>query len=341
MMMRALAHVIAAPVLAIIFASTAQAQSPAEFYAGKTVDMYIGYSIGGGYDVYGRMLAKHLGKYIPGNPTVIPKNMDGAASLTLANWLYEIAPKDGTVLGTIGRGTVFDPLFGRKGAKFDGTKFTWIGSANDEVSVCVALASSGVSKFDDVLTKEMVIGGTGPSDDTVQFPKVINGVLHSKFNIITGYAGGNEVVMAMQRGEVQGRCGWSWSSVKATHYALVEQKKINILVQLSLAKHADLPNVPLATDWAKSDEQMQILKLIFARQVMGRPFLAPPGVPADRIEALRKAFLDTLKDKEFLADAEKAKLEINPVPGERIEKLVREIYTTPPEVALKAGTFLQ
>jgi tripartite-type tricarboxylate transporter receptor subunit TctC len=339
-MKRALAHVITAPILAIFLTSTAQAQSPAEFYAGKTVDLYIGYSIGGGYDVYGRMLAKHLGKHIPGNPTVMPKNMDGAASLTLANWLYEVAPKDGTVLGTIARGAVFDPLFGRKGAKFDGVKFTWIGSANDEVSLCVALAGAEVSKFEDVLTKELTVGGTGPSDDTVQFPKVLNGVLSSKFKVVTGYAGGNEVVIAMQRGEVQGRCGWSWSSVKATHHALVEQKKIKLLVQLSLTKHPDLPDVPLAIDWAKTDEQMQILKLIFARQVMGRPFLAPPGVPADRVEALRKAFMDTMKDEEFLADADKAKLEINPVPGERIENLVKEIYKTPSEIALKAGAFL-
>jgi tripartite-type tricarboxylate transporter receptor subunit TctC len=338
---RASAHAISAAILAASFASAGHAQSPEEFYRGKTVDLFIGYSIGGGYDVYGRTVARHLGKHIPGNPTVIPKNMDGAASLTLANWLYESAPKDGTVLGIIGRGTVFDPLFGRKGSKFDGVKFSWIGSANDEVSVCVAMASTGIIKFDEVLTKELTIGGTGPSDDTVQFPKLLNGVLKTKFNVIIGYAGGNEVVMAMQRGEVNGRCGWSWSSVKATHYNLVEQEKINILVQLSLEKHPDLPNVPLATDWAETDEQMQMLKVIFARQVMGRPFLSPPGIPADRLEALRKAFMDTMKDKEFLAEAAKLKLEINPVPGERIAKLVKEIYQTPPDIALKAGAFLQ
>jgi tripartite-type tricarboxylate transporter receptor subunit TctC len=341
MVMKALAHVISAPVIVVFLASAAQAQSSAEFYAGKTVDVYIGYGIGGGYDLYARMLAKHLGKHIPGNPTVIAKNMDGSSSLMLANWLYDFAPKDGTAFGAIGRGTIFEPLLGQKGAKFDGPKFTWIGSANNEVSVCVASTRSGISKFEDVFTKELIVGSTDPSSDTAQFPTVINGVLHSKLHIVTGYPSGNDIVLAMQRGEVQGRCGWSWSSVKATHYALVEKKEINILAQLSLAKHPDLPNIPLITDWAKTDEQMQILKLIFARQLMGRPFVAPPGIPADRVEVLRKAFMDTLADKEFLADSNAAKLEINPVPGDRLEKLVKEIYETPPEIAFKAGALLQ
>ena len=198
------------------------------------------------------------------------------------------------------------------------TKFTWIGSANNEVSDLRRLAHArGITKFEDLLTKELVVGGTSASADTDQFPKIVNGVLGTKMKIVTGYPGGNEVGLAMERGEVQGRCGWSWSSVKSTHMQWIEDKKFNILVQLALNKHPDLPDVPLVIDLAKTDEQRQILKLIFARQVMGRPFLAPPGVPPDRAAALRKAFMDTMTDKEFLADAEKAQMEINPVSGER------------------------
>ena len=205
--------------LLLLSGSLGRAESPAEFYKGKTVELYIGYSVGGGYDLYARVLARHLGKFIPGHPTVVPKNMEGAGSLRLANWLYRVAPKDGTALGTFGRGTAFDPVLGEPGAQFDGTKFSWIGSANDEVSVCVAWQNTGVTSFNDLLTRDFTVGGTGGSSDTDQFPRIINGVLGTKMRIVSGYPGGNDVVLAMERGEVQGRCGWSWSSVKATHGA--------------------------------------------------------------------------------------------------------------------------
>ena len=205
--------------LLLLSGSLGRAESPAEFFKGKTVELYIGYSVGGGYDLYARVLARHLGKFIPGHPTVVPKNMEGAGSLRLANWLYRVAPKDGTALGTFGRGTAFDPVLGEPGAQFDGTKFSWIGSANDEVSVCVAWQNTGVTSFNDLLTRDFTVGGTGGSSDTDQFPRIINGVLGTKMRIVSGYPGGNDVVLAMERGEVQGRCGWSWSSVKATHGA--------------------------------------------------------------------------------------------------------------------------
>src|SRR4051812_38927465 len=253
--------------------SAGQAQPAAEFYKGKNVDLLIGYSVGGGYDLYARMLARHMGKHIPGNPNVIPKNMEGAGSLRLANWLYNVAPKDGSAFAIIGRGTGFDPLLGNKAAQFDGNKFTWIGSANNEVSVCVAWSGSGISRFEDMLTKELIVGGPSTSPDTDQFPRITNGVLGTKMKVVTGYPGGNEVGLAMERGEVQGRCGWSWSSVKSTHRKWLEEKKFTVLVQLALDKHPDLPDVPLVVDLAKNDEQRQILRLIFARQVMGRPFL--------------------------------------------------------------------
>ena len=327
--------------LLFLLPAAAPAQSPAEFYKGKNVDLYIGYSVGGGYDVYARMVARHMGKHIPGNPTIVPKNMEGAGSLRLVNWLYNIGPKDGSAFAIIGRGTAFNPILGIPGAQFEGPKFTWIGSANDEVSVCATWHTSGVAKFDELMAKEIAVGGTGASDDTVQFPRVLNGVLGTKMKIVSGYPGGNDAVLAMERGEVHGRCGWSWSSVMATHKNWLDEKKINILLQLALEKHPDLPNVPLVTDLAKTDEQKQILRLIFARQVMGRPFVAPPGIPQDRAEALRKAFMDTMKDKEFLAEAEKAGLEITPVPGEQIQKLVQDVYNTPPEIAKKAAEIIK
>jgi tripartite-type tricarboxylate transporter receptor subunit TctC len=317
-----------------------RAQSPAEFYKGRNIDLYIGYSVGGGYDLYARMLARHMSKHIPGHPNVLPKNMEGAGSLRLANWLYNIGPKDGTAFGTIGRGTAFDPILGNAKAQFDGTKYTWIGSANNEVSVCVAWHTSGVTKFEDLLTKDLIVGGTSSSADTDQFPKIVNGVLGTRMRVITGYPGGNDVGLAMERGEVQGRCGWSWSSVRSTHQKWYDDKKFAVLMQLALEKHPDLPNVPLITDLADTDEQRQILKLIFARQVMGRPFLAPPGVPKDRTEALRKAFMDTMKDKDFLADTEKAQMEITPVGGAELAKLVREVYATPVELAKKAAALI-
>jgi tripartite-type tricarboxylate transporter receptor subunit TctC len=341
MRFRAFGRAIAAMGLLVLSSALSHAQSPEDFYKGKTVELYIGYSVGGGYDLYARVLARHIGKFIPGHPTIVPKNMEGAGSLRLANWLYRVAPKDGTVFGIIGRGTAFDPVLGEPGAQFDGTKFSWIGSANDEVSVCVAWQGTGVTSFEDLRTKEVTVGGTGVSADTDQFPRIINGVLGTKMRIVSGYPGGNDVVLAMERGEVQGRCGWSWSSVKSTHGAWIDDHKIAVLAQLSLTKHAELGDVPIVEDLAKTDEQRQILKLIFARQTMGRPFLAPPAVPQDRVETLRKAFMDTMNDKDFLADAEKAQLEITPVSGDKVQALVQEIYQTPPEIAKKAAGLLQ
>jgi tripartite-type tricarboxylate transporter receptor subunit TctC len=321
-------------------ARTAHAQNPAAFYAGKSIDLQIGYSVGGGYDLYGRLLARHIGQHIPGNPTVVPKNMEGAGSLRLANFLYSAAPRDGTVFGTTARGIAFDPLLNQNGAQYDATKFSWIGSANNEVSVCVALTTVGITRFDELYSKSLTIGSTGTADDTYQFPAVVNAVLGTKFKIITGYPGGNDVSLAIERGEVDGRCGWSWSSLATTRPTWVATKKVVVLVQMSLAKHPELPDVPLIMDLAKTEEQREIFKLIFSRQVMGRPYLAPPGIPADRLAALRKAFDDTMADKEFLADAAQNKIEINPVPGEQIQALVKEGYQTPPDIVKKAAAAL-
>src|SRR5262245_8631327 len=332
---------IAIAIVALATISPAFAQSSADFYKGRNVELYIGYSVGGAYDLYARAIARHLGKHIPGNPAIVTKNMEGAGSLRLANWLYNVGSKEGNVIATIGRGTPFDPLLGSKGAQFQADKFTWTGSANNEVSICVAWKTSGVTKLEDVMAKELIVGGTGQAADTDQFPRILNGVLGTKFKIVTGYPGGNDITMAMERGEVKGRCGWSWSSVLATHKRWVDDKSITVLAQLSLDKHPGLPDVPLIMDFAKTEDQQQIFRLIFARQVMGRPYLAPPNVPKDRAEALRKAFMDTMKDPDFLSDAEKSQLEINPVSGADVEKLVKDILQTPKALADKAAEFIR
>ena len=312
-------------------------QAQGEFYKGKVVELYVGYSVGGGYDVYARLLARHMGKHLPGSPVIVPKNMEGAGSLRLANWLYKAAPKDGSVFGTIGRGIAFDPLLGTEGAQFKAAEFGWLGSANDEVSVCASWGKTGITRFEDFYARTIFVGGTGAGADTDVFPKAMNTILGTKLKLVTGYPGGNDITLAMQRGEVEARCGWSWSSIKSNHPQWVKDGTIKLLVQLSLEKHADLPQVPLIMDMVKTPEQRAVLRLIFARQVMGRPFLAPPGVPAERLAILRRAFMDTMQDKAFLAEADKIKLEITPVTGEAVQKLVAEIYATAPEIVKQAA----
>jgi len=326
--------------LAMLPASMASAQT--DFYKGKTIDLYINVSVGGGYDLYARMLARHLGKHIPGNPTILPKNMEGGGGMRLANWLANIGPKDGAALGALARAAAFEPLLGNKGAQYDGTKFNWIGSANDEVSVCVAWYTSGVKTFADAQKTQLVVGSGGVSDDTYQYPALLNNMFGAKFKMVPGYPGGNDINLAMERGEVQGRCSIPWSTVKATRRFWIDEHKVSLLMQYSLGKHPDLPDVPLVMDLARTDEQRTILKLIFGRQVMGRPFAAPPGVPKERVDLLRKAFMDTMHDKDFLAEAAKAKFEITPVSGETIENLVQEVYhNTTPELAEKAGAAMK
>ncbi|MGH6769539.1 MAG: Bug family tripartite tricarboxylate transporter substrate binding protein [Xanthobacteraceae bacterium] len=339
--MASLARGLAATMIALAPASAA-AQTPAEFYRGKTVDLQIAYSVGGGYDQYARLLARHMGKHIPGNPRVVPHNMPGAGGMRAANWLQSAAPKDGTVFAATSRAMAFEPLLGNKAAKYDPTKITYIGSANDEVSVCMAWRTSGVSSFAQVQKREFVVGSGGTADDTYQFPAILNNMFGAKFKMVTGYAGGTEINIAMERGEVQGRCGFPWSTVKASHQHWMRDKSFNLLMQFSLAKHADLPNVPLVMDLAKTDEQRQILRLIFGRQVMGRPYVAPAGVPKDRADALRKAFMDTMRDKEFLADVAKARFEVTPVSGDQLASMVMDIYkNTPPAVAAKARAMVK
>ena len=320
---------------------TPMAAKAAEFYEGKTITLYIGYSAKGGYNKYSRIMGRHLGKHIPGNPRIVPKNMPGAGSLKLTNFLYNVAPKDGTAIAVIGRGMAMEPLLGGANTRFVATKFGWIGSMNNEVSICASWHTSPVKTWEDLQRTELIVGGTGSGADTDTFPVVLRNILGAKLKLISGYPGGGDILLAMERGEVDGRCGWSWSSVKTKNKRWIDEGKVNILVQLSLAKHKDLPNVPLVMDLATTKKQKDVLRLIFARQVMGRPVVAPPNLPAKRLRILRKAFDATMKDRKFLKDAKKRKLEVAPASGQEVSQLITDIYNFPKHIvadATKAAT---
>ncbi len=326
--------VVAAAMLLPWLWQAAGADPVEDFYRNRSISVVIGYSVGGGYDLYARTLARHMGKHIPGQPKLIPQNMEGAGGLRAANFLYGIAPKDGTTIGTFARGLATEPLLGT--ATYDGTKFTWLGSVTNDISLCASWYTSPVKTWSDLLSKPLTLGGSAVGADTDVFALLLRNVFGAKINLVSGYPGGNEINLAMERAEVEGRCGWSWSSIKNQKAAWLQEKKINLLVQFALEKVADLPDVPLVVDLANTAEQRQILRLILARQVMARPFLAPPGLPEDRKQALRKAFDATMKDADFLSEAAKADLEVNPIDGLKIDELLADLYRTPSDVVARA-----
>ncbi len=316
-------------------AGGARADTAEEFYKSHPLSIVIGFPAGSAYDLYGRVVGRHIGKHIPGNPAVLPVNKPGASSLTAANYLYSIAPKDGSTIGILSRGAPLDPLLNNAGSKFEPRKFFWLGSVGNEVSVCVAWHAAAVKTWDDLLVKDFVVAAAGMSTDTGAFSLVLKNLFGAKMKIISGYPGGAEISKAIETGEVDGRCGWSWSGAKASKPDWLAEMKINVLVQLGLQKAADLPFVPLITDLAKTDEQRQILKLVFGPQEFAWPFMAPPDLPPDRKQLLRAAFDATLADPEFRADARKMALEVNPVSGRRVEALIDELYGTPDDVVAK------
>jgi len=306
----------------------------ANFYNHRTVQVLIGVSPGGGYDAYARTLARYMGRHIPGNPTLVPQNMPGAGTLKVANYIYNVAPKDGTVFGTFARGIPMERLLGRtEGRQFDATKFTWIGSITDEPSVCVFTAKSGIATWRDMQTKPWKVGGSGVATDLDMYANVLRNMFHLPGRLITGFPGGTEVLLAMQRGEVDGRCAWSWSSLISRDKYLLDRKLISISVQFGLERSPEIPaNVPLVIDLTNDPKEKAALKLIFSRQLMARPFAAPPGLPPERVKALRDAFDATMKDPAFLAEMTRLQLEVRPVPGARLEEMVKEVYSYPADV---------
>jgi hypothetical protein len=318
-----------------------RADAVSDFYRGKTVTVSVGFSPGGGYDLHARVLARHMGKHIPGEPRVNVKNAPGAAGLTLANVLYNTAPQDGTEFGTFDRSIPIDPLIGAGKSQFDALKFNWVGSTSNEISTCIAWHTSGFKTLDDVFQRELVISGTAPSANVVIYPRLMNELLGTKFKIVSGYPGSTEGLVAMERGETQGFCAFGWSGLKSLHPDWLTDKKVNVLVQFGFEKDKDNPDVPLALDYAKTPEARQAIELVIAPQLFARPFVAPPNVPAERVAALREAFAATMKDPAYLEEAQKLNLEVELVTGAQVEALLRRVYATPKPIVDQVRAALQ
>ncbi len=305
-------------------------QSVEDFYRGRKIDLIIGYSSGGTYDLYARLVARHLGRHIPGNPLIVPRNMPGAGSRTAATWLFNVAPRDGTVLATADQSLSLQQAAGDARIRFDTTKFVYIGNPNVENNTTATWHASGVRSIEDAKRSETTMGATGGSTSS-QYPKAMNALLGTKFKIILGYPGGNDINLAMERGEVDGRGSNSWASWKATRPQWLKEGKINILVQIGLRKAADLPGVPLLMELAGNEGDRALLRLLSASTQIGRPIFTTPEGPADRVAALRAAFQAMVQDKAFVDDAKQGNFEIDYVSGEAMQKLVTEIVGMPKE----------
>ena len=314
-------------------------QSVEDFYKGKKIDMIIGYTPGGTYDLYARLVARHLGEYIPGKPNIVPRNMPGGGSRVAANFVYSAAPKDGTVLATADQSLSVEQAMGDDQLKIDVNKFIYIGNPNADNNTTVVWHTTGVKTIQDAMQKEVPMGATGGSTSS-QYPKAMNALLGTKFKVILGYPGGNDINLAMEKGEVGGRGSNSWAAWKATRPNWLRDKQINILVQIGLEKAHDLPDVPLMMDLAKNDEDRQVLKLLSASTTIGRPIFTGPDVPAERVKALRDAFDAMVKDPVFLEAAKKERFEIDPVSGVELQKIVAEIVATPKSVVAKLAQII-
>jgi tripartite-type tricarboxylate transporter receptor subunit TctC len=328
----ALAAALAGP-LALAGVQAARSQQAIEdFYRGKQLEMVIGYSPGGTYDLYARLVARFLGNYIPGKPTIVPRNMPGAGSRAAAKWVFGVGPKDGTVLATADQSLSVEQAMGDKQLDLDTTKLIYIGNPNADNNTTATWYTSGVKTIEDAKRKQVVMGATGGSTSS-QYPKAMNALIGTKFKIVIGYPGGNDINLAMEKGEVDGRGSNAWGAWKATRPDWLRDKKINILVQIGLTKAPDLPDVPLLMDLATNDQDRAIFKLLSASSTIGRPVFTSPGVPAERVKALRAAFDAMVKDPVFLAEAAKEHFDINPVSGEDMQKIVGEIVATPRPIA--------
>jgi tripartite-type tricarboxylate transporter receptor subunit TctC len=315
----------------------AAANDVEDFYRGRTLTVLISYSVGGGYDLYARLLARYLGRHIPGNPTVVPENMPGAGGLRASNYLYSAAPKDGSVIGTFSRSIPTMPLVTPQDAQFDGRKFSWIGSMSSDTSLCLTGAKSKIKTFADMLAMPVVMGGQFAAADSDIYAHLYKNIFGAKIKLVSGYPGTNDITLAMERGEVDGICGLSWGTLKVAHADWIKNHSVHLLVQAALKKDPELADVPLALDLIGDPQKKQILYIDFAPQAIGRPFAAPPGIPADRKAALRKAFDATMQDPDLLAEAAKEKVDIAPMSGREVDQLLDKLYAIPPDVVAKAS----
>ena len=312
--------------------SGAVAQAKSDFYAGKTIDVLIGYSAGGGYDAYARLVARHLGNHIPGKPNLVPRNMPGGGGRVVAGYINSVAPKDGTVIATADQSLPLQQALGDPTVRVDTSKFFWIGTPIADNNTLVTWHTTGVSTVDQAREKAVVMGATG-ENTSAQYPRAMNALLGTKFKVIIGYPGGNDINLAMERNEVGGRGSNNWPSWKATRPTWLTEKKINILVQIGLKRDPDLQDVPLLYELAKNDEDRAALRLLSAPVAIGRPLFTTPGVPKERVEILRRAFDETMKDPAFLEEAKKQNLDISPSTGEELQQVVADILATPKAAA--------
>jgi tripartite-type tricarboxylate transporter receptor subunit TctC len=331
---------ISAGMLAALVAMTAPATAQAPSLAGKTVTMIIGSGSGGANDLWGRVVARHIGKHLPGNPTVVPQNMPGAGGLSAANHIYNLAPKDGTALGIIVSATALGPLTGAAGARFDPLKLTWVGTPTTQTYVCIAMARAQVKTFHDLLVHELITGTSGVGSGPYIYPKALNGLLGTKFKLISGFPFASNVLLALERGEVDGGCQ-PLESVVTLRPDWIRDKKANVLFQGGARPNSELTGVPFIADLARTPEEKQAVEFLFAGNNLGRPFIAPPGMPAERVAMLRDAFNATMKDPQFLADAERQKLDIAPEDGEHLSALMQKIYSTPKPIVDKVAELIK
>lgn len=329
-----------ATVLSATTFNTALAQSTAASFAGKTIEVWIGAAPGGGYDINARQVVRYMPDYIPGKPTIVPKNIPGAGSVRATNLVYNTAAKDGTVIGAPSRAVMTMPLLGVENAKFDVTKMNWVGSVASEDSTCVAWHTTKIKTLADAQKNELIVGTSGPGTSTHTYALLIQNLFNAKFKIIGGYPDGKSAQIALERGEVEGTCG-SFSSLRTQKPDWVRDKKINFLVLIGANRDPELPEVKTVTELATSDEQRNLLKIVLAPQTAGRPLFLPPDVPANIVTTLRRAFDATVKDERFLQEAKKIGLEVNPVSGEQIQQIAKDVYALPQDVVAKAKTYLE
>jgi len=315
-----------------VLAGPAAADEVADFYKGKTFTVVVGHEVGTGFDIYARTLQRHLARYIPGNPVVVVQNMVGASGLAAANWLYNAAPKDGTVTATFVHTIPFEPLMGNSAARFEAAKFTWIGNMEESIAVCGVSKAAGIAKFDDMRSKETIFGATGATGPLVKSALAVRNLLGVKMKVVTGYAGSASVKVAIQRGEVHGICGLPMSTITSFWRDDYESGNFKPIIQLSGRNQAELKDIPHVDDYARSDDDRQVFGLIFGTQALGRIFVSPPAMPEVRKTALRKALLDTMKDPEFIADAVKTQIDISPMTGQEVEAFIALVSSASPAV---------
>lgn len=306
-----------------------------DFYAGKTITIIVGSAPGGSYDLYARIVARHLGKHIPGNPTLIVQNMPGANSRLMAGYVYDIAPKDGTTLGAPLNTVPLNQMVEAQTTKLNAADFNWIGAVSSPANVLVTWHTSGVKTLDEAKQKEVTIGATTAGTTQEMYPLMANNLFGTKFKVVTGYKASTEINLAMERGEVQGRGANTYLAYRFQNPEWIRDNKINFIFQMTAKRDPLMPDVPTLLEYATNDEQKNIISLMVTTEAVGRPLLAPPGVPAERVALLRKALTEVVKDADFLAEADKAKLEISPVSGEELQQMVKDLVATPADILEK------